>query len=182
MNQEQNDKKKVNKMTFVKQDLVIDESINEPVVEEEKKHVPLQDTLSAEERQKRKRKEKIRKAALVFVFAVISNSLLVLFGLVWQNDFATLMAWGDSLWFAFALQFAVAWILTVYNMNLFSPLIHGTKTFLLLFVGKKPKEDYYTFMMKVQNNQIPKFYIVAAYFCALMVLIPAIITLIILMT
>ncbi len=151
---------------------ILEETVNELPKEEP-------EVLTEEERKKKLRRKRIKIAVGVLLYALITNGFLFWFGIFWQDD-TSLMAVGDALWLAFTIQFAVAWILTVYNYNIFSPLIHGTKTFLLMFIGRRPKDDYYTYMKKVQDNQISSFFIWVAYLCAAMVFIPALITLIIL--
>lgn len=107
------------------------------------------------------------------------SAIIFFFGLFWQDD-SSLMAIGDSLWLTFTLVFFAGWIMYVYNKNIFSPLIFGVKSFILMFFGTRPKDDYYNFMKKIENKQILPFYFVITFITALIIFIPAIITLIIL--
>lgn len=129
----------------------------------------------AEKELKRKKafRKRVFKAALLMFFV---STFLVLFGLFWQDD-TSLMAIGDALWLAFAIELGIGWILFVYNHNIFSPLFHGVKTLGLMFVGKRPKDDYYTYMKNIEENPIPKFYYITVLTSAFILLIPALIIL-----
>lgn len=116
--------------------------------------------------------------ASVFMFVV--SGLLVFFGLLWQDEYDTLIAWSDALWLAFVLEFFVGWILLIYNMNIMSPLIYGFKSFFLMFVGKRPNVDYYHYMQDIYDNPIPSYYYKILFISAFILLIPAVITLVIL--
>lgn len=147
--------------------LVEDESIQdeEDITEEEKARIA--------------RKKFVKRVIKASVFMLFISAVLVGLGLHWQ-DKMTLMAIGDALWLAFAIEFGVGWIMFVYNHNIFSPLIHGVKTLGLMFVGKRPKQDYYDYMKSIQDDPIPKFYYVVVLSSALSLLIPALIILFIL--
>ncbi len=95
--------------------------------------------------------------------------LMFLFSLWWQDDYS-LKAMADGIWLVFALQLTLSWSMFVYNKNIFTPLLHGLKTFFLIFVGKKPKEDYYTAYTKVLDHQIPKRVILILFFMTALVL------------
>jgi hypothetical protein len=97
-------------------------------------------------------------------------ALMFLFSLWWQDDYS-LVAMADGIWLVFALQLTLSWSMFVYNKNIFTPLLHGLKTFFLIFVGKKPKEDYYTAYTKVLDHQIPKSIIVIVFLITFLVLI-----------
>ncbi|MEF3693637.1 MAG: hypothetical protein V3569_05635 [Acholeplasmataceae bacterium] len=123
------------------------------------------------------RKKRKRKLYLVTALVMMGiNILLVGFGLLWQWEIS-LMAFGDALWLAFAIELTVAWVMFVYNHNILSPFIHGVKTFGLMIVGKRPKLDYYHYMKKVEDDQIPKFYYIVVFLSTLFLLILALITL-----
>jgi hypothetical protein len=132
-----------------------------------------------EERKRKAKKQKLKKYLIGAAVMTFVSALLFAFGLFWQDD-TSLLAIGDALWLAFAIEFLIAWVLFVYNHNIFSPLFHGIKTFGLMFVGKKPKDDYYTYMKKIEDDPIPTFYIVIVFISAGVLLIPALITLFIL--
>lgn len=137
------------------------------------------DQTQFEERRKKAKRQKIKKYLIGFAVMTVVSILLFAFGLFWQDD-TSLLAIGDALWLAFTIEFLIAWVLFVYNHNIFSPLFHGIKTFGLMFVGKKPKDDYYTYMKKIEDDPIPTFYIVIVFISAGVLLIPALITLFIL--
>jgi hypothetical protein len=136
----------------------------------------VKDALEREKLAKKKKRKKYYLAALIMF---IISLLLFGFGLLWQWDLS-LMAIGDALWLAFAIELTVAWILFVYNHNILSPMIHGLKSFSLMIVGKRPKMDYYTYMKKIQDDPIPSFYYIVVFISAGILLIPALITLFIL--
>jgi hypothetical protein len=100
---------------------------------------------------------------------LIGLALMFLFSLWWQDDYS-LKAMADGIWLVFALQLTLSWSMFVYNKNIFTPLLHGLKTFFLIFVGKKPKEDYYTAYTKVLDHQIPKTVIMIVFLFTLLVL------------
>lgn len=117
----------------------------------------------------------VKSAIIMFVISL----LLFAFGIFWQDDYS-LMAIGDALWLVFVIELFAGWILLVYNQNIFSPLLYGAKTFIFMFLGKRPKVDYYTYMRNVQQNYIEPYYYIVAFISAFIVLIPALITLFIL--
>lgn len=129
---------------------------------------------------KRRRKQKIRKYTITTLLMTLMT--LIIFGLtlLWQWDLS-LMSIGDSLWFTFAIIFTIGWLLFVYNHNVLSPIIHGFKVFGLMFVGKRPKHDYYNYMKNIQENPLPKFYYIIFFINAFIVLIPTLIVFFILM-
>lgn len=127
------------------------------------------------ESKKRKMKPYIRNLRSAAIMLFVSG-LLLLLGLLWQDDY-TLMAYGDSLWLVFTLEFFAGWVLFVYNRNIFSPLLYGMKSFGLMFLGKRPKTDYYTYMKRVQDDPISPYFYRVLFLSSLVVLIPAVITL-----
>lgn len=127
-------------------------------------------------------KEKKRKQARLrnmIVGMTVLTGILFLLAMLWQGEWE-LMNIGDGLWLVFALEFAFGWILFVYNHNVFSPVIYGLKSFGLMFVGKRPKTDYYTYMKDIQDNQIESYFYWMFFISSFIVLIPALITLFIL--
>ncbi len=91
------------------------------------------------------------------------------------------MTIGDGLWLVFGIELFFGWTLFVYNHNIFSPVLYGVKSFVLMFVGKRPKTDYYTYMKDIQDNQIPSYFYYMFLVSAFIVFIPALITLLILL-
>jgi hypothetical protein len=107
------------------------------------------------------------------LFMLMNFTFLVLmmgFILLWQND-VSFIAFADGIWFIFALQLTLSWSIFVYNMNIFTPLVHGVKTFFLLFLGRKPKEDFFTYYSKIKDNPIPISYIWIAFSFTMIVMI-----------
>ena len=127
---------------------------------------------AAQQLKKQKQKRNLKAALVMTVISVV----LVGFGLLWQWELS-LRSIGDAFWLAFAIELTMAWTMFVYNENILSPLIHGTKTFLSMIVGKRPKESYFEYTMRINDNQIPKFYYIVGFLSALAMLIPALITL-----
>lgn len=153
-------------------DFLIDDSVNSsPIKKDDSKVI---------DPKKIKRKRFIKKVLISVLVCTSISLMLFFFALAWQDDFTSLMAIGDALWLVFALWLTLAWMLSVYNLNILSPLIHGTKTFVLMIVGKRPKEDYYTYTQKVKQNQIPKYYLIVCWITTLIIFIVALITLILL--
>ena len=114
----------------------------------------------------------------IIILTVIS-AIVFAFILIWQND-TSLMAICNALWFVAVLQFFIGWILLMNNMTIFTPLIYGVKSFGLMLVGKKPNQDYYTYVKMKEDNPIPKYYLKICFFAALITAVPAVILLLIL--
>jgi hypothetical protein len=118
-----------------------------------------------------------KQLVLFSFFNIIFLGLTMVFILWWQND-VSLIAFADGIWFVFALQLTLSWSIFVYNMNIFTPLVHGVKTFFLIFVGRKPKEDFYTYYSKIKDNPIAYGYIwIAFMFTALALVVAILLTL-----
>lgn len=113
-------------------------------------------------------KEENKQKLIYTVFNLFLILASLLFSLWWQDAY-TVKAIADGIWLVFALQLMIAWSFFVYNRNIFTPLLHGAKTFLLLFIGKKPKEDYYTAYTKIVENPLPKYLIQIAFLYLLLV-------------
>jgi len=161
---------KDDKFKFVQQEKT--DFLEPEATTETKESTELSETEKELKRKKAFRKRVFKAATLMFFV----STFLVLFGLFWQDD-TSLMAIGDALWLAFAIELGIGWILFVYNHNIFSPLFHGVKTLGLMFVGKRPKDDYYTYMKNIEENPIPKFYYITVLTSAFILLIPALIIL-----
>jgi hypothetical protein len=129
--------------------------------------------------EQRKQKRELQKQMLTFfLFNGILLLLVTAFSLWWQNKY-DIKAFADGIWLVFAVQLTMTWGFFVYNRNIFTPLLHGGKTFLLLFVGKKPKDDYYTAYTKVQENQVPNYVLwISFFFTMLVVAVGVILTLV----
>lgn len=122
------------------------------------------------------RSKHYRSSKQLTLFSIFNFFFLILtmgFILWWQND-RSLLAFADGIWFVFALQLTLSWSIFVYNMNIFTPLVHGVKTFFLIFLGRKPKEDYFTYYSKIKDNPIPYGYIWIAFIFTVISLIVAI--------
>ncbi|MBM3909278.1 MAG: hypothetical protein FJ352_00705 [Firmicutes bacterium] len=124
--------------------------------------------------QKRQKQELQKQRLTFFLFNGILLLLVMAFSLWWQNQY-DLKAFADGIWLVFAVQLTMTWGFFVYNRNIFTPLLHGGKTFLLLFVGKKPKDDYYTAYTKVQENQVPNYVIWISFLFTIFVIVAGVI-------
>jgi len=121
--------------------------------------------------EQKKHKRELQKQMLTFfIFNIILLLVVMVFSLWWQNKY-DLKGFADGIWLVFAVQLTMTWGFFVYNRNIFTPLLHGGKTFLLLFVGKKPKDDYYTAYTKVQENQVPNYVIWISFSLTILVII-----------
>lgn len=100
----------------------------------------------------------------------------VLFGiaLFWQWRF-DLLAICNAFYFSGSILFAFSLIVYASNNNIFAPLIYGTKTFFLMFAGKKPKLSYYDYCQDTKNHQMPRFLVFYPFIACLPNLIVAII-------
>lgn len=170
-----------NKFNFVN-DITKENDIIEDVIQEE-----VEIELTQEEKDRllleKLRLEKIRKRRRLrnmIIGMTALTGILFIFAMIWQADWS-LMAIGDGLWLVFAIEFAFGWVLFVYNHNIFSPLIYGFKSFGLMFVGKRPKTDYYSYMKNIQDNQIEAYFFIMFFVSAFIVFIPAFIILLILL-
>jgi hypothetical protein len=120
----------------------------------------------------------VKSVIKTIIIVAFVDALLIGFGLFWQND-TSLMAIGDALWLAFALQFFVAWMMFVYNQNVLSFVIYGSLTFLRMLVGKRPKQDYFTYMQMVEERPIPKHIYIPVFVSSAILFVAAMISLLI---
>jgi uncharacterized membrane protein len=169
---------KKDKFKFVKKEeenFLIDE---EEIIKEEPKEKTEERKLTDEELIILEKKKKRRKLILTAVIMFLISNALFWFVILWQNRL-DLLAVTDALTVTVLLIFAGGWVMLIWNMNILSPLIHGIKTFGLMFVGKKPKLDYYSYTQKIQDEPISKYYIFTCFITAGILLIPTVILLII---
>lgn len=136
---------------------------------------PEKEKVSALVKARRQMRKNIFVTSAIMFFVSLA---FIALGLVWQRRY-DLWAWSNALWLAFSLEFFLAWIFFVYNKNILSPLIHGFKVFGLMIVGKRSKESYYDYSMRIEENPIPKFVYYTIFIFALLLFIPALITLLI---
>jgi hypothetical protein len=116
-----------------------------------------------------KRKPSNQEGLIAFFVNTFILGIVFIFSLWWQDAY-TLKAMADGIWLVVAIQLTLSWSLFVYNKNIFTPLVHGLKTFFLIFIGKKPKEDYYTAYTKVIDNQVPSKFIWVSFSLTVMVI------------
>lgn len=175
---------KKDKFKFVeKVDTIIEDDIEEIIEEEKPKKTDVEEI--SEERKKQLKREKRKKIIKKYsiAIAVMVASTGIVFGLImlWQKgrEAPISMKITDALWLTLLLHFAAGWIMFVYNYNVLSPIIHGVRTFGLMIVGKKPSKDYYTYLKHIQENPLPRFYILVPMITSFILAIPAIILLVI---
>lgn len=132
----------------------------------------------SEKQQKKKKYTNRYKYTLFTMSHLLAGGFFLLLGLIWQDSY-TLMAWTNALWLAFVMVFFIGWIMFIYNQNIISSFVHSVKTFGLMIVGRKPEKSYYEVKVEVDENQIPKAYFFLSFASAILFLVPAIITLII---
>ena len=124
-----------------------------------------------------KRKKEHRNKIIIFsVGLAVFNIIVFVFALILQRK-VSLMTVTNALWFAGIFDFTASWMIFVYNKNIFSPLAHGFKTFGLMLIGRRPKEDYYTYFKRVEENQVDKLYIKIFLIFTGVILVPGIILL-----
>ena len=133
-----------------------------------------------EELKQASKKEKRKKVLTAVISMSIISLILIAIGLLWQGAF-NLLAIQNALTLAFGIEFLFAWVMFVYNKNVLSSLIHGTKSFLLMVVGKRTKLDYYHYLKHVEENPIPKIYISVLFISSAVLFVPMIILLFILL-
>jgi hypothetical protein len=125
--------------------------------------------MKKQQNQQLKRLDSNQRLWKISLLNLIVLSVMFLFSLWWQDDYS-LKAMADGIWLVFAMQLTLSWAMFVYNRNIFTPMVHGLKTFFLIFVGKKPKEDYFTAYSKVLDHQIPKHIILIVFLMTILVL------------
>jgi hypothetical protein len=125
--------------------------------------------MKKQQNQQLKRLDSNQRLWKISLLNLIVLSVMFLFSLWWQDDYS-LKAMADGIWLVFAMQLTLSWSMFVYNRNIFTPMVHGLKTFFLIFVGKKPKEDYFTAYSKVLDHQIPKHIILIVFLMTILVL------------
>jgi len=119
----------------------------------------------------RKKTIQIKRYLIGFSIMFVISAILFILALIWQDD-TSLLAIGDALWLVLILEFFVGWVMFVYNKNIFSPLVHSTKSLFLMFAGKKPKFDYYNYMKNIEENPIPSYLYSIVFLWTLILLIP----------
>lgn len=164
------DKKKKEKFVFANQeneeDNIIFEEEHEEVKEEKTEEELLEEKLI--------KRKIIKKYTFIILAHIIGSFLLVLFALYWQDRF-DVMAYSNAFLFAFVMVFFTGWIMLIYNQNIISLVTHSFKTFGLMIVGKRPKKAYYEVKEDVEDNQVPKIYMIITFTCSIILLIPTII-------
>jgi uncharacterized membrane protein YjjP (DUF1212 family) len=120
-------------------------------------------------------KKALHKRLRVLLFiSIVSSSLLVLFGLNWQDSY-DLLAYCNAFYFSGFILFFIGWMILMTNKNILAPMIYGLKTFFLMFLAKKPKLDYYSYVQERKENPIPRYIVLTPFLAAIPNFIVAII-------
>jgi hypothetical protein len=123
---------------------------------------------------KAKHKRVLKTYGIGFSVMFVLSIVLFILAIIWQDDIS-LLAIGDALWLVLILEFFIGWVMFVYNKNIFSPLVHSTKSLFLMFAGKKPKFDYYEYMKNIEENPIPGYLYAIVFLWTLILLVPTLI-------
>lgn len=138
--------------------------LEEDQQDEDKEHIVEREEL-IETGYKKFRQSGYFKIMVIIIVDILLTGLFFGIGLLWQKK-VNFLSICNAFWVAFAIKLTYSWGMWVYNLNILSPLIHGTKTFFLMFVGKRPKEDYYTYTQKIKEHPIPKIYYILSFISA----------------
>lgn len=147
--------------------------LNEDFLIDEEKAKP-EKKISKEEQEIIDKKTNTKRYIISFIINFIIAGLAFVFVLIWQMRF-DLLGFSNVFSVTFLIMFFIAWIMFVYNKNVFSPLIHGLKVFGLMFVGKRSKESYYEYTVRISENPIPKYVYYPTFITAGVLFIPALI-------
>lgn len=121
-----------------------------------------------------KKVERIHKLIVRTITVIILTILLVAFGLFWQDRY-DLLGFTNAFYLSGFLWFVFGWFVLMINLNILAPLIYGVKSFVLVFVAKRPKLDYYEYMVERKENPIAKVFIRVPMLAALLNIVVAII-------
>lgn len=125
---------------------------------------------------KAERKKKLKTILITILINVIISIVFLVIGLHWQNAY-TIEAWANASLLSFIFILFIGWIMFIYNKNIISIFTHGFKVFGLMIVGKRPKKSYYEVKVQVEENQIPKRYMVVSFiYSAILLVITIILT------
>ena len=106
-----------------------------------------------------KKKLKRKRLIIYIIVSIVGSVLFNGFGLMWQHRF-DLMAFVNAFYLTSFLWFFIGWMVLMANMNILSPVVYGLKSFFLILVGRKLKDDYYNYQQNIKNNPIAKIYII----------------------
>lgn len=97
------------------------------------------------------------KSISLYILSIIFISgVLFAVAIIWQWR-TDLLAICNAFYFSSSILLTFSLIVYASNNNIFAPLIYGTKTFFLMFVGKRPKLSYYDYFQDTKNHQMPKY-------------------------
>lgn len=101
----------------------------------------------------------IKKKKHLIITSLLNVFLAVMFflaALLWQKKI-DVKASINALQVSSSIMFFIGWMVLMANKNILSPFIYGIKSFLLMFKGAKPKDDYYTYTQRIKENPYPSF-------------------------
>lgn len=120
------------------------------------------------------KKNNLKKILLIVGLILLSNVLLVGFGLLWQWKF-DILSITNAFYLSAVILFSFGFIVYASNNNVFSPLVYGTKSFFLMFAGKKPKLSYHDYVQDIKENPASGYLIYIPMIASLPSLITAIV-------
>lgn len=104
---------------------------------------------------KKEKKRVFYRILLTILIFILISAALVCAALLWQWRFDFLSI-TNAFYFSGIILFSIGFFVYAANNNVFSSLVYGTKTFFLMFSGKKPKLGYYEYTQEIKENPIPK--------------------------
>lgn len=108
-----------------------------------------------EQKNLKEKNKQIKKVMLYFLTSLGLSALLFFFALMWQ-DRNDLLGIVNAFYFSSFIFLGFSFIVFAANKNVFSPIIYGTKTFFLMFAGRKPKKSYYEYTKEIDEAPLPK--------------------------
>lgn len=157
---------KNNKFEFEENEINVEQEIKE-----EEKNKESDDLFLDEKAEKRR---KLKKYMRFLFYNFLGTAVIIAVGLIWQDAY-DLMAWSNAVLLAFAMVFFVGWIMLMHNKNILSVFTHSMKTFGLMIVGKRPAKSYYEVKVEIEENPIPKIYLIIIFSFSILLLIATII-------
>lgn len=165
------------KFKFVEQEIEENFLIEDEEPTKDRKKEKSEEELSPEERKRKARKKLAKKLLISNLLMILLSGAIIGFSLLWQAKY-DLKAIHNALFLAGLIELWIAWMMFMYNKTIFAPLFHGLKTLGLMFVGKRPKDDYYTYTQKIKQSPINKFYLLLFLIWGLLLIVPALFMLI----
>lgn len=116
----------------------------------------------------------IKEKKQLIIITLLNLFLAVMFflaALLWQKKI-DIKASINALQVSSSILFFIGWMVLMANKNILSPFVYGIKSFLLMFKGSKPKDDYYTYTQRIKENPYPSF----MFYIPMLIALPLFIT------